>query len=147
MPTLTDKTSVEREQGSQRCNTTLKFSASKDVKLHWTTKFLINHLRHRHPTITSSTTQISHLHLKFTPLQPPLPPYMGIIDPKSPLVEHLQLAPWPLHYRAVTPPKYHSNIDPHKFLMCYEAAIASVGGDKATLAKSLIISLEDAVAN
>jgi hypothetical protein len=28
--------------------------------------------------------------------------------------------------------------------MCYEAAIASTGGDKATLAKSLIISLEDA---
>jgi hypothetical protein len=31
--------------------------------------------------------------------------------------------------------------------MCYEADIASGGGDEATLAKSLIISLEDAVAN
>jgi hypothetical protein len=31
--------------------------------------------------------------------------------------------------------------------MCYKAAIASVGGDKATLAKSLIISLQDAMAN
>jgi hypothetical protein len=31
--------------------------------------------------------------------------------------------------------------------MCYEAAIASGGGDEATLAKSLIISLEDVVAN
>jgi hypothetical protein len=31
--------------------------------------------------------------------------------------------------------------------MWYEAAIASAGGDEATLAKSLIISLEDAVAN
>jgi hypothetical protein len=31
--------------------------------------------------------------------------------------------------------------------MCYEAGIASAGGDEATLAKSLIISLEDAVAN
>jgi hypothetical protein len=31
--------------------------------------------------------------------------------------------------------------------MCYEAAIASAGGDEATLAKSLIISLEDVVAN
>jgi hypothetical protein len=28
--------------------------------------------------------------------------------------------------------------------MCYDAAIASTGGDEATLAKSLIISLEDA---
>jgi hypothetical protein len=31
--------------------------------------------------------------------------------------------------------------------MYYEAAIASPGGDEATLAKSLIISLEDAAAN
>jgi hypothetical protein len=31
--------------------------------------------------------------------------------------------------------------------MCYKAAITSTGGDKATLTKSLIISLEDAIAN
>jgi hypothetical protein len=31
--------------------------------------------------------------------------------------------------------------------MCYESAITSVGGDEATLTKSLIISLEDVVAN
>jgi hypothetical protein len=31
--------------------------------------------------------------------------------------------------------------------MCYEAATASVGGNEATLAKSLIISLEGASAN
>jgi hypothetical protein len=31
--------------------------------------------------------------------------------------------------------------------MCYEAAIASAGGDESNLAKSLIISLEDAIAN
>jgi hypothetical protein len=31
--------------------------------------------------------------------------------------------------------------------MCYEAAIALAGGDEATLAKSLIISLEDVTAN
>jgi hypothetical protein len=30
--------------------------------------------------------------------------------------------------------------------MCYEAVIALAGGDEATLAKSLIISLEDTVA-
>jgi hypothetical protein len=47
----------------------------------------------------------------------------------------------------VTLPKYHGNIDPRKFLMCYEAAIASAGGDEASLAKSLIISLEDATTN
>jgi hypothetical protein len=81
------------------------------------------------------------------PLQPPLPPQMGTIYPKNPLAEHLQLAPWPLHYRLVTPPKYHSNTDSRKFLMCYEAAIASTGGNDATLTKSLIISLEYAAAN
>jgi hypothetical protein len=42
-----------------------------------------------------------------------------------------------------TPPKYHRNADLHKFFMSYKAAIASTGGDEATLAKSLIISLED----
>jgi hypothetical protein len=31
--------------------------------------------------------------------------------------------------------------------MCYEAAIALAGGDEATLVKSLLISLEDVVAN
>jgi hypothetical protein len=31
--------------------------------------------------------------------------------------------------------------------MCYKAAIASAGGDEATLAKSLIISLVDATSN
>jgi hypothetical protein len=31
--------------------------------------------------------------------------------------------------------------------MCYEATIASAGGDEATLTKSLIISLEDATTN
>jgi hypothetical protein len=31
--------------------------------------------------------------------------------------------------------------------MCYEAVIASIDGDKANIAKSLIISLEDAAAN
>jgi hypothetical protein len=31
--------------------------------------------------------------------------------------------------------------------MCYKAVIASAGGNEATLAKSLIISLEDIAAN
>jgi hypothetical protein len=46
----------------------------------------------------------------------------------------------------MTPPKYHGNADPCKFLMSYKAAVALAGGDEATLAKSLIISLEDAAA-
>jgi hypothetical protein len=79
--------------------------------------------------------------------QPPLPPQMGNIDPKSLVADHLQLTPWPLHYRAVPPSKYNSNTDPRKFHMCYDAAVASVGGDEATLTKSLIISLEDVATN
>jgi hypothetical protein len=47
----------------------------------------------------------------------------------------------------MTAPRYHSNTDPRKFLMCYTAAIASARSDEGTLAKSLIISLEDASAN
>jgi hypothetical protein len=31
--------------------------------------------------------------------------------------------------------------------MCYEAAIASAGGDEATITKSLIISLKDVAIN
>jgi hypothetical protein len=45
------------------------------------------------------------------------------------------------------PPKYHGNTDPRKFIRCYQTAKASVGGDEATLAKSLIISLEDVATN
>jgi hypothetical protein len=77
----------------------------------------------------------------------PPPPQLGSIDPKSPLAKHLQLTLWPLHYFAATPPKYHRNANPRKFLMSYEAAIASTGDDEATLTKSLIICLEDAAAN
>jgi hypothetical protein len=66
---------------------------------------------------------------------------------KNLLADKLQLAPWPLQYQAAAPPKYHGNTDPWKFLMCYEVAIASAGGDKATLTKSLIITLEDVAAN
>jgi hypothetical protein len=51
------------------------------------------------------------------------------------------------HYRAATTPKYHRNAEPRKFLMSYAVAIPSAWGDEATLAKSPIISLEDAAAN
>jgi hypothetical protein len=69
------------------------------------------------------------------------------MDPKSPLANHLELAPYPSHYRATPPPKFHINTNPHKFFMSFVAAIASAGGDKATLAKSFIISQEDATTN
>jgi hypothetical protein len=58
----------------------------------------------------------------------------------------MQLAPWPRNYGATPLPKYHRNTDPCKFLMCYEVAIASTGGE-AILTKSLIISLENITTN
>jgi hypothetical protein len=95
----------------------------------------------QHPPSSTTVTQ------PILPTTSPPLPQLGTTDPKSPLASHLQLAPWPSHYQAPPLPKYHRNIDPYKFLMCYKAAIASAGGDKATLIKSLIISLEDTAAN
>jgi hypothetical protein len=46
-----------------------------------------------------------------------------------------------------TPPKYFGDLDPRKFLMCYEAAIASSGGNDTSLTKSFIIPLEGTTAN
>jgi hypothetical protein len=69
------------------------------------------------------------------------------MDNKCPLVDNLQLAPWPLQYRVVPPPKCYGESDPCKFIMCYEASIASVGGNGTTLTKSFIMSLENLVAN
>jgi hypothetical protein len=69
------------------------------------------------------------------------------INSKCPLADNLQLALWPTQYRAAPPPKYDGESDQRKFLMSYEAAIALFRGDETTLAKSFIISLENAVAN
>jgi hypothetical protein len=44
-------------------------------------------------------------------------------------------------------PKYYGESNQRKFLMCYEAVIASSRGDDTTLAKSFIISLENVAAN
>jgi hypothetical protein len=63
------------------------------------------------------------------------------------MIDNWQLASWPLQYRAALPPKYYGESDPRKFLMSYEVAIASFGGDKITLAKLFIISLNNATAN
>jgi hypothetical protein len=47
----------------------------------------------------------------------PPPPQFGTTNPKSPLANHLQVAPWPPHYRATPSHKYHGNVDPRKFLV------------------------------
>jgi hypothetical protein len=85
-------------------------------------------------------------HQYFPPPSLPLA-QLSTTNPKSPLAHHLQFAPWPTQYRATPTPKYHGNADPHKFLMSNEAVVDSAQGDEACHVKSLIISLEDAMAN
>jgi hypothetical protein len=111
-------------------------------------------LQHSPPPPPNYNIPLPNYHIPYH--QPPSLPHNQYIPPppqfsttysKSPLANHLQLTPWPPLYRATPPPKYHINAIPRKFLMSYEAVIASVEGDEATLTKSLIISLEDAAAN
>ena len=63
-------------------------------------------------------------------------------DSTSPLSKVLQLHPWPLGYK----PRilvFNGKANPRKFISGYETAITSAGGDAQTLAKSLIMALED----
>jgi hypothetical protein len=100
--------------------------------LRYTTKYLINlHL------ITNSPT--THRHFRNN-LAPQIPKVCW------PTTYNLHLGP------DITEPYHHPNtmvkpVPPGKFLMCYEAAIASTDGDEATIVKSLIISLEDVATN
>jgi hypothetical protein len=70
-----------------------------------------------------------------------------IADPKSPLSEGIQTSPWPVTYKPITLSKYNGKSDPHQFIMSFEAAVASAGGNDSVLAKSFIIAAEgDALA-
>jgi hypothetical protein len=52
------------------------------------------------------------------------------------------VSPWPANFRAGTYPKYNGSTDPAQYIMSYQVAVASSGGDDATMAKSFIIALE-----
>jgi hypothetical protein len=67
---------------------------------------------------------------------------VNYLDERSPLAPHLQVTPWPANFRAGTYPKYNDSTDPAQYIMSYEVAVASSGGDDATMAKSFIIALE-----
>jgi hypothetical protein len=75
---------------------------------------------------------------------PAAAPFQGInyLDERSPLAPHLQVTPWPANFRAGTYPKYNGSTDPAQYIMSYQVAVASSGGDDATMAKSFIIALE-----
>jgi hypothetical protein len=69
------------------------------------------------------------------------------IDPKSPLPEGIQNSPWPASYKLITLPKFNGKSDPHQFIMSFEAAVASAGGNETVVAKSFVIAVEgDALA-
>jgi hypothetical protein len=62
------------------------------------------------------------------------------VDPESPLSIGLQTAPWPPKFKPVSLPKYNSFGNSRQFLMRYESAVNSAGGDDVALAKSFIIA-------
>jgi hypothetical protein len=67
---------------------------------------------------------------------------VNYLDERSTLAPHLQVTPWPTNFRAGTYPKYNGSTDPAQYNMSYQVAVASSGGDDATMAKSFIIALE-----
>jgi hypothetical protein len=67
---------------------------------------------------------------------------VNYLDERSPLAPHLQVSPWPANFRAGTYPKYNGSTDPTQYIMSYQVAVASSGGDDAMMAKSFIIALE-----
>jgi hypothetical protein len=78
------------------------------------------------------------------PFIPHVTAFQGInyLDERSPLAPQLQASPWPANFRAGTYPKYNGSTDPAQYIMSYQVAVASSGGNDATMAKSFIIALE-----
>jgi hypothetical protein len=69
------------------------------------------------------------------------------VDPESPLSTGLQTTPWPPKFKPVSLLKYNSFGNSRQFLMRYESAVNSVGGDDVALAKSFSIAYEGPVLN
>jgi hypothetical protein len=65
------------------------------------------------------------------------------IDPESPLSKGIQNSPWPASYKPITLPKFNEKSDLHQFIMSFEAAVASTGGNETILTKSFIIAVEE----
>ena len=63
-------------------------------------------------------------------------------DATSPLSKELQLQSWPLSYK-LRILVFNGKTNPRKFIIGSKTAVTSVGGDAQTLAKSLIMALED----
>ena len=69
------------------------------------------------------------------------------IDSRSPLSEGIQTSPWPPSYKPITLPKFNGRSYSRQFIMSFEAAVDSAGGNDTVLAKSFVIAAEgDALA-
>jgi hypothetical protein len=64
------------------------------------------------------------------------------IIPVSPLSVELESASWPRRFNANTLPQYDGDYDPKEFLVKFEAAVESNGGDATTKAKALVLALK-----
>jgi hypothetical protein len=64
------------------------------------------------------------------------------VDSESPLSIGQQTAPWPPKFKPVSLMKYDGFGNSRQFLMRYESAFNSAGGDDVALAKSFIIACE-----
>jgi hypothetical protein len=69
------------------------------------------------------------------------------VDSESPLSIGMQTAPWPPKFKPVSLPKSNGFGNSRQFLMRYESAVNSAGGDDVALAKSFIIACEGPVLN
>jgi hypothetical protein len=67
------------------------------------------------------------------------------VVPVSPLSVELESAPWPRRFNANTLPQYDGDYDPKEFMMKFEAAVESNGGDATTKAKALVLALKGEV--
>jgi hypothetical protein len=63
----------------------------------------------------------------------------------SPLSVKLESAPWPRRFNANTLSQYDGYYDPKEFLMKFEAAVESNGGDTTTKTKALVMALKGEV--
>jgi hypothetical protein len=64
------------------------------------------------------------------------------IDTSSPPSINLQLAQWPIWYKFNMIPTFDGESDSRQFLMSFEARVIAGGGDKTTLAKSLVMAVK-----
>jgi hypothetical protein len=103
-------------------------------------------LQHGHlapPVAFQQNIQVEDpFHLQRGPIIPPAVAFQGInyLDERSPLALQLQASPWPANFRVGTYPKYNGSTDPTQYIMSNQVAVASSGGDNATMVKSFIIA-------